>query len=603
MTAGTHPQVIIVGAGFAGLCTAIKLAEAGIEDFRILEKADELGGTWRENTYPGCGCDVPSLMYSYSFAPNPHWSRMYARQPEILDYLRRVVRRYDLGRYIEFGTEVTSYEFDEEADRWWVRTAGGRTYHPRIVVAAPGPLHEPKIPELPGRERFRGTSFHSAEWDHSYDTAGKRVAVIGTGASAVQFIPRLARDAQRMSVFQRTPHWVLPKWDRRLTRTERVAFRVVPGLRRLYRYAIYWIHEALILGFLHPRLMRRIEAIARGQLRRQVADPELRRDLTPDYTIGCKRILISSDYYPALQRENVELVTGGIAEITPDGIRTRDGSEREFDAIVYATGFAVTDRFAAERIVGKGGLTIQQAWRDGMEAFQGIAVAGFPNFFLMLGPNSGGGNQSIVFMIEAQAGYIVQCLRQMEQRDVTRIEVRPAVQRRFNQWVHGKLAGSVWNSGGCDSWYLDDTGANRAAWPGSSVSYWRRMRQVNPEHFEWTAAADREPEHAYHGPATLTAGTEELPVTVTLSGHLEPIDGAFHWYGRVAADDAVIAWKRANRRVTLSLPGREAVHARLVEVDPWGHVRISGTGVPPFPVESLEEIERTEVAGSPVAGS
>ncbi|MFH5229080.1 DUF4873 domain-containing protein [Antrihabitans spumae] len=582
-------DVLIVGTGFAGLCMAIKLKESGRHNFVVLEKADRVGGTWRENTYPGCGCDVMSLMYSFSFAPNRKWTRMYARQPEILDYIERVVAEYDLAQHIRFGSEVIAYDFDEAADLWHVRTRGGTSYTARIVVAGPGPLHKPSIPTFPGRETFTGPTFHSAEWDHSVDLTGKRVAVIGTGASAVQFVPEIAKHAAHVDVFQRTPHWILPKLDRAISRREKQAFDRVPGVQRAYRGAIYWAHESLILGFMHPKLMRGLESAARGLLHKQVCDPELRAALTPDYTIGCKRILVSSNYYPTLQRSDVDLVTAGIAGFTETGIRTVDGEVHDADVVVYGTGFEISERFTHEHIVGRGGLSITTAWRDGMEAYLGVAVAGFPNFFLMMGPNSGGGNQSIVFVIEAQARYIVECLAMMAAQDATRIEVRAGMQRDFNRQVHAKLEGSVWNSGGCESWYLDETGRNRAAWPGSSVSYWRRMRSPERRAYELSSVDEREPDTEFSGAAILSAGERTRPVDVHLNGHLEPLDGKYHWYGRVVGD--IDEFKKPNGSpLLLTIGDGPATPAALADKDPWGNYRITGVGRAPW--------ESTAVVGS-----
>ncbi|KZM73993.1 DUF4873 domain-containing protein [Nocardia terpenica] len=578
-------EIVIVGAGFGGIGIAIELRRAGITDFVILEKADEVGGTWRDNTYPGAGCDVMSLMYSFSYAQNHRWSRLFARQPEILDYLRRTVDSYDLRRHLRLRSEVTAMDFDDDADRWTVRTADGRQFRPRVVIMAPGPLHEPSVPDLPGRESFRGRSFHSARWEHDFEVAGKRIAVIGTGASAVQFVPQIAKQAARVTVFQRTPHWILPKPDRRLSDPERGLFRTVPGAQRLSRWGVYWAYESMIPGFLDPKRMGRMERVARAHLRRQVPDPELRRLLTPDYRLGCKRILVSNNYYPALRRDNAELVTDSIDRITESGI-VAGGVAREFDAIVYATGFKISDRYADQHLVGANGLTIQRAWRDGMEAFLGVAVHGFPNLFMVVGPNSGGGHQSIVFMIEAQARYIRQCVQLMRRTSGTRMEVRRATQHEFNRRIQAKLARTVWNSGGCSSWYLDERGVNRAAWPGSSVSYWRALRRLDPGHFDLTVAADREPAHEYSGPAVLDAPGFEVPVTVALSGHPDPIDGRYHWYGRVAADDGAELPDPGRGQVSLTLPGGIPATGRLQERDPWGHLRIVGTGAPPFPSET-----------------
>jgi cation diffusion facilitator CzcD-associated flavoprotein CzcO len=439
-----RPPIVIIGAGFSGLGMAIELKRAGINDFVLLERAAEVGGTWWENTYPGCACDIMSLLYSVSFEPKNDWSRLYPQQQEILDYLRHCADKYGITPHISFGTEVTGAEYDDETGTWRVFTAG--TEHPitaRALIAGMGPLHLPKIPDISGLERFRGKVFHSAEWDHGYDLSGKRVAVIGTGASAIQFVPQIAPTVARLHVFQRTPPWVLPKPDRPLAAAEH-------------------------------RLMRKVPP----HLRRQIPDPGLRQQLVPDYTIGCKRILVSNDYYPALTRDTVDLVTDPVKEIGEDWILTGDGTRRQVDAIIFGTGFHVADAFDNAHIVGANGLKIQDAWRDGIEAYLGMAVAGFPNMFLLLGPNSGLGHNSMVFMVEAQARYVRQCIQLLERDGSRQIQVRPEVQREFNRTIQGRLREAVWGAGGCMSWYLDENGVNRAAWPGSTVSYWLRTRRM-----------------------------------------------------------------------------------------------------------------------------
>jgi len=578
-------DVLVIGAGFGGLCAGIKLSEAGVTDFVILEKAADVGGTWRENTYPGAGCDVMSLMYSLSFAPNTRWTRLYARQAEILDYLRRTTNAHGLGGHLRFGREVVSSVFDDATGTWMLRTRGGESYRARVVIAAPGPLHVPSIPDFAGRNDFRGVSFHSAEWDHDFDPAGRRIAVVGTGASATQFVPQLAKSAGSLSVFQRTPHWVIPKLDRPITRAEHWLFRSLPGAQKTYRNGIYWSYEAAIVGFMHPRFMPALQSVARAHLRRQVPDPALRARLTPDYTIGCKRIVVASDYYPALQRPNVTLVTSGIERITESGIHTADGTEHELDAIIYGTGFAISDRMADQHLVGTRGITIQQAWRDGMEAYLGVAVHGFPNYFLIMGPNSGGGNQSIVFVIEAQVRYILECLKLMQRTGSSRIEVRRSTQQLFNERIHAKLAGSVWNSGGCNSWYLDESGKNRAAWPGSSVSYWRRMRNPVPSAFDLSSAIGVEDE-VYDGPSTIRIGDDDHSVRVRLTGRLDPIDGRYHWQGTVfdvLPEDVL----KGSQSVSLTV-GDRTTQARITELTPWGTYSIVGVGAPPFALDDIE---------------
>ncbi|MCM6777124.1 NAD(P)/FAD-dependent oxidoreductase [Nocardia sp. CDC159] len=485
-SAFSYPDVLIVGAGLAGLGMGVGLRQAGIDDFVILEKASEVGGTWRSNTYPGCACDVMSMMYSYSFAPHTGWSKLYAEQPEILDYARRVVKDFALEPHLRFDSEVVSYEFDDAVDRWWVRTRGGELYCPRVVVLCHGALHRPNIPEFPGRDRFSGPIVHTAEWDSSIDVTDKRVAVIGTGASAVQLVPAIAGQAAHVEVFQRTPHWVLPKLNRTIGDRERRLLTRVPGLRALYRNIAFWTHEIPVAGFLHPRLLPVLRWAALRTLRKQVPDPALRAKLIPDYTIGCKRILLTSDYYPTLARPDVDLVTAAIAAFESGGVRTADGVLHEADLIVLATGFDTDNRCAREHIVGRDGITIQQAWRDGVQAYLGMSVSGFPNLFLVMGPNSGGGAQSILFVIEAQIRYIVKCLHLLRRGGATRIEVRPEVQRGFNERLHAKLSRSVWNSGGCASWFLDHTGNNRQCWPGTGTSYWWATRTPKARSFRLT---------------------------------------------------------------------------------------------------------------------
>lgn len=487
------PDILIVGAGLAGLGAAVGLLRNGHPDFVILEKAESIGGTWRENTYPGCGCDVASVMYSYSFAPNRHWSRMYAEQPEILDYVEKVASDRNLHDYIQFNAEAISYQFNEAEDRWCVRTKSGHEYYPRIVILAHGALHIPNIPDFPGMDGFSGPIFHSAHWDHSVKLKGKNVAVIGTGASAVQFIPRIAEIASHVTVFQRTPHWVLPKADRPLKPMEHKLFRSLPFTQFIYRNIAYWTHELPVLTFLNPRWVKLFEMAAQRTLKKQIPDPELRAKVTPNYQIGCKRILLTNDYYPSLMRSNVELVTSGIEKFVKTGIQTKDGKLNEADVVILGTGFATDNRCATIPITGRNGLTIQDAWKDGMEAYLGMSVAGFPNMFMIMGPNSGGGAQSILFVIESQIHYIMKCLRLMKERQAIRIEVRGDVQKKFNAWLHRKLGKSVWNTGGCHSWFLDHTGYNRQSWPGTGTSYWRATRRPDPNAFilEKRKASDR----------------------------------------------------------------------------------------------------------------
>ena len=480
-------NVAIVGAGFSGLGMAIKLKESGEHDFVVLEKADDVGGTWRENTYPGCACDIPSYLYSYSFEPNPRWTRQYPRQQEIWDYLRHCTTKYDITPHIRYGTTMAGAEFDDDAKLWRLHTEDGEVISARVVVSAMGPLHIPSIPTIAGLDSFGGTTFHSAQWDHSYDFAGKRVAVIGTGASSIQFVPQLARKASNVRIFQRTAPWVVPKGDRRITRAEHAALRIFPWLQRVRRGVIYWLHELRALGMVvNPKFMIVAEKVARAHLARSIPDPELRRAVTPDYQIGCKRILISNDYYPTLTKPHVDLVTEKISEVREHSVVTADGVEHEVDAIVLGTGFHVVDAMDSLPIVGAGGRKLQDAWRDGVEAYYGMTVAGFPNLFLLVGPNTGLGHNSIVFMIEAQVRYVLRCLAMLRTAGGTLLDVRPEAQRAFNDSIQDRLRDTVWGTG-CDSWYLDAAGKNRTIWPGFTVSYWWRTRTPRAADFEVTA--------------------------------------------------------------------------------------------------------------------
>jgi cation diffusion facilitator CzcD-associated flavoprotein CzcO len=485
-TSGSHgsPRIVIVGSGFAGLGMAIQLKRNGFDDFVILEKSQALGGTWHDNTYPGCACDVPSHMYSFSFELNPGWTRMFAPQQEIRDYLERTADKYRVRDHIRFGTAVEMMEWDEERKEWEVTTADGAVLTAKAVVSGVGALHIPSFPDLPGIERFQGTAFHSAEWDHSYDFTGKRVAIIGTGASAIQFVPQLAEKASELTVFQRTPPWIQPKPDFEIPKPVRALFKAVPGTARAFRTTLYWALEARAIGFtVDPRLSAPQERMARLHLANQVKDPELRAKLTPGYRIGCKRVLLSNDYYPALAEPRVRLETGRIAEVREHSIVTEDGREHEVDAIVYGTGFKVVDAMADWHVVGRDGVKIQEAWAGGVEAHHGTTIPGFPNFFMMLGPNTGLGHNSVVFMIEIQIQHVLSLLRLMQRRGAETVEPRPRAMRRYNDRLHRRLRRAVWNEGGCDSWYLDDQGVNRTLWPGFTFEFWAATRKAKPEEY------------------------------------------------------------------------------------------------------------------------
>ncbi len=473
-------EVAVVGAGFSGLATAILLKQAKITSFVLLEKAGEVGGTWRENTYPGAACDVASHLYSFSFEPNPAWSRTFSPQPEILEYLKHCARKYELLPYIRFHTEVTGARFDEGRGTWSVSTRGGLRVEARSLVLGNGALHIPTFPGIPGRESFQGVQFHSAQWRHDVELSGKTVAVVGTGASAIQFVPKLAQQVGRLYLFQRNPPWILPRFDKALGERWRQRFERLPLLRRLYRAALYWNSEWHVLVFLKMTWLNRlVEWVSRRYLATSVPDTRLRERLTPRYRLGCKRVLLSNDYYPALQRPNVELVTEGIESIGPQGVRTRDGVERQVDAIVYGTGFDVAHYLAPIRIVGRQGRVLSELWSYAPSSYLGITVSGFPNLFMLMGPNTGLGHNSMIFMIEAQARYAVQCIQALRSQDLRWLDVRPEVQAAFNDSVREKLGQTVWQSGGCHSWYQNAQGHNAAIWPGSTVSYWLRTRQLH----------------------------------------------------------------------------------------------------------------------------
>jgi cation diffusion facilitator CzcD-associated flavoprotein CzcO len=486
-----HVDVAIVGAGFAGLGMAIKLKQAGREDFVVLERAEEVGGTWQANTYPGCQCDVPSNLYSFSFAPNPGWSQTFALQPEIWDYLRTVADDFDLRPRIRLGCELLGAEWDEPARRWRIETSRG-ALTARVLVAAMGGLSEPSIPALPGLETFAGTAFHTAAWDHDHDLAGRRVAVVGTGASAVQVIPRIQPLVERLTVFQRTPPWIMPHPGRAVRPRERRLFRLLPALQQAVRGAVYWGRETYVLPFTHHRLSRLPERIARRHIAAQVADPALRRAVTPDYEIGCKRILMSNDYYPALQRPNVELVADAVVEVRPHAIVTADGREHPVETIVWGTGFRVNDMPVGEQLRGRDGRLLGDVWREhGLQALRGTTIAGFPNLFMLVGPNTGLGHNSIVFMIESQLAYVMDALRALDGHGAVGLDTRAEAQAAFNEELQARMRGTVWTEGGCASWYLDAHGRNTTLWPGTSWSFRQATRRFDPAEHVLIAPAGR----------------------------------------------------------------------------------------------------------------
>jgi cation diffusion facilitator CzcD-associated flavoprotein CzcO len=481
-----HTRALIIGTGFSGLGMGIALQRQGV-DFLILEKADDIGGTWRDNSYPGCACDVPSHLYSFSFEPKPDWKHLFSFQDEIWDYLKGVTDKYGLRRYIVFNSLVDRAHWDDTEYRWHIFTVDGQEYVAQFLISGAGALHIPSVPDIEERDEFSGPAFHSAEWDHSADLTGKRVAVIGTGASAIQIVPEIVDDVAELQLYQRTPPWVVPRTNEELPRGLRRALENVPGLQLLLRNAIYWGQEALAYGMTkRPGALKVIEALAKWNIRRNVKNKELRRKLTPTYRIGCKRILNSSTYYAAVANPKTELVTDRIARITPDGIVTADGKERRADVIVYATGFHVTDSYTYVQIKGLHGEDLVDRWnREGIGAHRGITVADVPNLFFLLGPNTGLGHNSVVFMIESQIRYVAEAIAAVDKAGMAALAPTRAAQDAFNDALQEKLAHSVWNTGGCSSWYLDAHGNNRVLWGGYTWQYWLGTRRLRPSEYRF----------------------------------------------------------------------------------------------------------------------
>lgn len=472
-------DTVIVGSGFGGLCMAIKLQEAGHTNFVILEKADEVGGTWRDNSYPGCACDVQSHMYSFSFEGKADWSKRYAPWNEIQDYILKTTDKYGIRHYMRYNQEVTGAVFDEDSGRWTIKTAAGNTYNCRHWVLASGPLHVPQIPKIPGLENFKGKVFHSARWDHDYDLKGKKVVSIGTGGSAIQYCPEIAPDVQQLHVFQRTPAWVIPRDERKYPELEKKLYKRFPLLRKLHRARCYWTNESRVWPIFNPAIARTLQNLAKAFIRIQVKDKQLAKKLTPDYTLGCKRILISNKWYPMFNRDNVELVTDGIKEIREHSIVTSDGVEREADCIILGTGFIVDPRIymADFELKGLGGRRIQDDWADSAQAYYGINVSGYPNMHLLVGPNTGLGHNSIIFMIEAQVHYILDAMKKLDDKGADYLDVKQDKQDKFVDRMQDMLEGTVWTSG-CTSWYQQADGKNTTIWPASTWRYWLETRQL-----------------------------------------------------------------------------------------------------------------------------
>ncbi len=484
-------DIVIIGTGFSGMGAAMKLRDSGREDFVVLEKAHDVGGTWRDNTYPGCECDIPSHMYSFSYELNPSWSKSFSGQAEIWAYLRKVADEKGIRPYITFGVEVTGATWDDDRRVWTVKTRSGDDYEARVVIAGVGGLHIPNIPEIAGADTFEGPKFHSAQWDHGVDLADKKVVVIGTGASAIQFIPIIAREVGHLTVFQRTPAWVLPKKDRPTPEWRKKVFAAVPGATRAYRNALYWALEARAIGFNgHVKILPVAEKIVKRYLAKKVPDPELRAKLTPDYRLGCKRVLQSNTYYPTFLRDNVTLNTDGVAEIVADGVIDANGIKHDADIIIYGTGFHVIDAFDYLDVKGKDGVNLADQFREhGTETYMGMTVHGFPNLYFMLGPNTALGHNSVVFMIEQQTKFIIKMLDEMDKRGAVAAEATLPAQTEFNAEIQKLVEKGIWTQGGCTSWYLDSQGKNRTIWPKFTFQYWWETRKVEADDFDWEKAA------------------------------------------------------------------------------------------------------------------
>ena len=480
---------LIVGAGFAGLCAAIKLDEAGERDFVVIEKDTDVGGTWHINTYPGAECDVPSQLYSYSFALNPDWSRVYSPQQEIWEYTKRVATEAGILDRVVLDTSVVNSTWDARQQRWIVTTSG-KTYAARTLISGSGGLSEPSLPEIKGIESFAGETFHSARWDHSVDLEGKRIAVIGTGASAIQLVPELQKIGGRVDVYQRTPNWIIPRNERRFTAVEKEVFRRVPLAQRAVRSAVYATLEGRVPAFNRfPVLLKAVEAQGKANIAKAIKDPELRAKVTPAYRAGCKRILVSNKWYPAIASDNVELITDGIAEIRSGSIVTTDGVEREIDVLVIATGFHVTDPPIAAHVVGADGRTLAEQWSEtGMRAYKGTTIHGFPNLFQLVGPNTALGHSSMIFQIESQVRYVVDAAVTMRRQGLTSLQPALDAQDRWTDAVQKRMKPTVWLTGGCASWYVDEHGNNTTLWPGQTFTFRQQLSSFDVDQYVVTTA-------------------------------------------------------------------------------------------------------------------
>ena len=482
-----HLAVVIIGAGFGGVGLGARLADQGMRDFLIFDRATGVGGTWWANRYPGCACDVPSHLYSLSFAPNPDWTRRFAPRAEIQAYLSRCVEKFGLGPHLVLGNGIERAAWDESSSMWQLTDSRGRAWSADVLVSAIGGLSRPAWPDIDGLHDFSGPVFHSQQWDDSVELAGKRVAVVGTGASAAQFVPEIAETVESLDVYMRSPQWILPRPDAAISPARRNLYRRFPLLQKMARFGIWLISEARVPGLAWSnRLAVFHRWLARRHLRRQVPDERMRARLAPDYDIGCKRVILSSDFYPALMRDNVSLVDCGIDRVEGDAVVDAHGRRRPADVVILGTGFRATDPVPEGMISGRDGLDLGALWKQGPEAWRGVAVSGFPNLFLLMGPNTALGHNSVILMIEAQIEFVLRALDHRRRHGIDVLEIGDRAQREYNAWLHNKLAGTVWNAGGCSSWYLHpESGRNTTLWPGFTWQYARMMRRFEPDDFQY----------------------------------------------------------------------------------------------------------------------
>jgi len=490
----SSPTVAIIGTGFGGLGMAYYLKKAGIQNFTIFEKGEDVGGTWRENTYPGAACDVPSHLYSFAFEPHYLWAYRYGKQSEILSYLRHVADKHAIRSHVQFGKEVTAADFDASRGLWCLSFADGSRFEANVLVSSVGQLHKPQIPKIPGAETFKGLAFHSARWRHDVDFTGKRVAVIGTGPSSVQFVPAIQPSVQHMDVYQRSPGWTVPKVDRKFNAFERALLKHVPLMHDLDRRRIFWWFEFLGAALQRNSVFNKpatfiFKTAASLLMKTQVKDPVMRKKLTPDYALGCKRVLLSNEWLPALTAKNVEVVTEGIREITPTGIIANDGTHREVDTIIYGTGFEATGFLAPMKVTGLQGQSLNERWQNGAEAFMGMTVSGFPNLFILYGPNTNLGAGSIIYMLEAQQKYVTQAVQTLAKQSLRYLDVKPDVISEYNAVLRRRSKEDSVYESGCHSWYITADGKNTVSWVGYMSEFGRQVRQLNLAHFNVVPAS------------------------------------------------------------------------------------------------------------------